>query len=231
MKTSERAAFFSAYPVAKPQLFLLFLIFGILLALSGFTHAQAVKPASPASRASIAAPAKPITTKPSWSDLTPMQQTALEPLAASWPTLSEAQKRKWLEISKNYPTLPAEGQATIHSRMNEWVALSPAQRAEARLNFAKTKELSKQLTPEEKKAKWQSYQALSAEEKQKLAEKATSRPVGAAPAVKPVSPQKLTAVPPHGGKPVGKITMIEPALALRPAAEAAAGATIAPHQD
>ena len=230
MKTSERAALFSAYPAAKPQLFLLFLIFGILLALSGLTHAQAVKPAPPASGAATAAPLKPITTKPSWSDLTPMQRTALEPLAASWPTLSEAQKRKWLEISKNYPTLPAEGQATIHSRMNEWVALSPAQRAEARLNFAKTKELSKQLTPEEKKAKWQSYQALSAEEKQKLAEKATSRPVGAAPAVKPVSPQKLTAVPPHGGKPVGKITT-EPALALLPAAEAAAGATIAPHQD
>lgn len=127
-----------------------------------------------------------------------MQQQTLKPLAPSWNTLGEPQKRKWLEISKNYHSLPPEGQATMHSRMNEWVALSPQQRAEARLNFAKTKELSKQLTPEEKKAKWQTYQALSLEEKQKLAAKSTTRPVGAAPAVKPVSPQKLAAVPPHG---------------------------------
>ena len=130
-----------------------------------------------------------------------MQQQTLKPLAASWNTISEAQKRKWLEISKSYPSLPAEGQATMHSRMNEWVALSPQQRAEARLNFAKTKELSKQLTPDEKKAKWQTYQALSPEEKQKLAANSTPRPAGAAVAVKPVAPQKLAAVPAHGTKP------------------------------
>ena len=156
-----------------------------------------------------------------------MQQQTLKPLAASWNTISEAQKRKWLEISKSYPSLSPEDQSTMHSRMNEWVALSPQQRAEARLNFAKTKELSKQLTPEEKKAKWQTYQALSAEEKQKLAANATARPVGAALAVKPVAPQKLAAVPPHGTKP--------PANPLNPARDVApgtagisAGATAAP---
>ena len=47
----------------------------------------------------------------------------------------------------------------MHSRMNEWVAMSPQDRAAARLNFAKTKELSKQLTADEKKAKWETYQA------------------------------------------------------------------------
>ena len=133
-----------------------------------------------------------------------MQQQALKPLAVSWNTISEAQKRKWLEISKNYPSLPPLDQTTLHSRMNEWVALSPQQRAEARLNFAKTKELSTQLTPEEKKAKWQTYQALSPEEKTKLAAKAPPRPVGAALAVKPVAPTKLTAVLPPGTKPDAK---------------------------
>ncbi len=155
-----------------------------------------------------------------------MQQQTLKPLAASWNTLSEPQKRKWLEISKNYHSLPPEGQTTMHSRMNEWVALSPQQRAEARLNFAKTKELSKQLTPEEKKAKWQTYQALSPEEKQKLAAKATTRPVGAATAVKPVSPQKLAAVPPHGvkvdAKPLPKMVPSQTAATL-PVADTAAG--------
>lgn len=146
-----------------------------------------------------------------------MQQQTLQPLASNWNTISEAQKRKWLEISKNYHSLPPEGQATMHSRMNEWVALSPQQRAQARLNFAKTKELSKQLTPEEKKAKWQTYQALSPEEKQKLAAKAATRPVGAALAVKPVSPQKMAVGPPHGAKPEPKpASKIAPVATTQP---------------
>lgn len=65
--------------------------------------------------------------------------------------MSEAQKHKWLEISRNYSALSPEGQATLKSRMNDWASLSPQQRAQARLNFGKTKELSRQLTPEEKK--------------------------------------------------------------------------------
>ena len=112
----------------------------------------------------------------------------------------------------------------MHSRMNEWVALSPQQRAEARLNFAKTKELSKQLTPEEKKAKWQTYQALSPEEKQKLAARATSRPAGAATAVKPVAPQKLAAVPPGAGKTSPKIVPSQAAASIPAAASPAPAA-------
>lgn len=138
-----------------------------------------------------------VTGKPLWNELTPMQQQALQPLSGSWGTISEAQKRKWLAVSKNYPALPPDEQATMHSRMNEWVSLSSLQRAEARLNFATTKELSRQLTPEEKLAKWQTYQSLSVDEKQKLAEKANTKPVGAALATRPVAPQKLAPVQPH----------------------------------
>jgi hypothetical protein len=127
--------------------------------------------------------------------LTALQQQALKPLAATWNSISQPQKRKWLEISKNYPALPPAGQATMHSRMNEWVAMSPQDRAAARLNFAKTTELSKQLTPDEKKAKWETYQALSPEEKAKLAAKGSPKPTGAATAVKPVPTQKLAMTP------------------------------------
>lgn len=133
--------------------------------------------------------------KPTWADITPKQRQSLKPLMGTWETMSEGQKRKWLEISKNYPALSLADQATMHSRMNEWVALSPQERAQARLNFATTKELSKQLSAEEKKAKWQSYQALSLDEKQKLAAKGTPKPTGAATAVKPVAPQKLAVTP------------------------------------
>ena len=156
----------------------------------------------PAPAASKALPGKPsvtVTPGPKWTDLKPDQQLALQPLASGWNSISEAQKRKWLQISKNYPTLPPADQATMHSRMNEWVTLSAQQRAQARLNFAKTKELSKQLTPEERKARWESYQALSPEEKKQLAAKGVTKPAGAATAVKPVAPQKLSALPKSSG--------------------------------
>lgn len=190
------------------------LLITALLVMPCVGFSQTAKPAVAASAAASPTPAKltpasavkSATSRPAWVELTPMQQQSLKPLAPSWDTnISEAQKRKWLEISKNYASLPPDGQATMHSRMSEWIALSSEQRAQARLNFAKTKELSKQLTPEEKKAKWQTYQALSPEEKQKLAAKASPKPAGAATAVKPVSPQKLAAIPPNpNGKPATK---------------------------
>lgn len=185
---------------------------------------QPARPAVPSSAAAATKPAlsasRPLASRPLWTDLTPMQQQTLQPLAGSWANMSEAQKRKWLKISRSYPSLPPEGQATMHSRMNEWVALSPQQRAEARLNFAKTTELARQLTPEEKKAKWLSYQALSPEEKQSLAAKAARKPAGAAPVVKPPLRQKLAAVPLPSGQapPVSpKPAASPPAPAFRPA--------------
>ena len=48
--------------------------------------------------------------------------------------------------------------------MTEWAALSPQQRAQARLNFAEIK----RLPADERKAKWEAYQALQPEEKRKL---------------------------------------------------------------
>ncbi|CAN7305138.1 DUF3106 domain-containing protein [Polaromonas sp. LjRoot131] len=215
------------------------LVAATLLTLPALSFAQPAKPATAAStpgatKPAASAPAKAAVSRPTWAELSPMQRQALAPLASSWNTnISEPQKRKWLEISKNYPSLPPEGQANLHSRMNEWVTLSPQQRAQARLNFAKTKELSKQLTPEEKKAKWESYQALSPEEKQKLAAKASPKPAGAATAVKPVAPQKLAPVPPHpvkaSSKAAPKITASIPAAAA-PAALPASGPSATPQR-
>jgi hypothetical protein len=74
--------------------------------------------------------------------------------------------------------------------MTEWAALTPQQRTRARLNFGTTKRLS----ADEKRAKWEAYQALPAEEKRKLAASAAKPPVTAA-AVKPVPQDKLAKVP------------------------------------
>lgn len=160
----------------------------------------------------VSAPARPAKTviaqaafsSPIWTELSPVEREILKPLASTWNTLSQTHKRKWLQMTKSYPALSTEEQVKMQGRMKAWVALSPQQRAQARLNFAKTKELSKELTAEEKQAKWQAYQALSAEEKRKLAAKAPPRPAGAAPAAKPVAAQKLATVPSRADKPKAK---------------------------
>lgn len=132
-----------------------------------------------------------IASRPAWKELTTAQQMSLQPLAANWNTLGDAQKRKWIALAVNYPNLAPGEQAKLHSRMTEWVSLSQQQRAQARLNFAQ----SKQLAPPDKTATWRAYQALSPEDKKKLALSATPKPAGAAAAAKPVPPEKLTAVP------------------------------------
>ena len=137
-------------------------------------------------------PAPSLPGRPLWSDLSESQQQALSPLAQLWPTMTEPHKRKWLAVSQNFAQLSADEQSTVQSRMREWAALSPQQRAAARLNYAD----AKPLLQDDKKAKWEAYQALSPEAKQKLAAQQPIQPVlGAAPATKPVSPAKLATPP------------------------------------
>jgi hypothetical protein len=61
-------------------------------------------------------------------------------------------QRKWLAVSSKTIRRCRQQIKQLHSRTNEWVTMSPQDRVMARLNSAKTKELSKQLTPDEKKA-------------------------------------------------------------------------------
>lgn len=129
--------------------------------------------------------------RPLWMDLSESQQQALAPLAQLWPTMTEPHKRKWLAVSQNFAQLSTDEQSTVQGRMREWAALSPQQRALARLNYAD----AQQLLQEDKKAKWEAYQALSPEAKQKLATQQGKVPMGAAPAVKPVPAAKLVMPP------------------------------------
>ena len=174
-----------------------------VLAGPGLSHAQqaaaganaiAAGPAKAASGAARPASTRARTnTSPTWAELTPEQQQALAPLSATWPTISETQKRKWLVVSRRFGKLLPEEQAKLHSRMTEWATLSPQQRTQARLNFATTRKLSS----DDKKAKWEAYQALPPEEKRKLAASAPKPPATAA-AVKPVPAQKLLSLPKTG---------------------------------
>ncbi len=154
-----------------------------------------------------------VVSKPEWRDVPPAQQRALQPLAAIWNPLSEIHKRKWLAISANFEKLPAAEQNKLQERMREWVQLSPAQRNQARLNFAETK----QLSPSEKQAKWEAYQALSTEEKEKLAGRAVRPRTGVATPIKPVPKQKLVNATIEPSKsPAAKASAPPAAIAVKP---------------
>ncbi len=169
-----------------------------------------------------------ISLKPYWQDLTPTQQQALTPLSQLWPTMTQPHKRKWLAISQNFSQLSNEEKFIVQGRMREWAALSPQQRTLARLNFADVK----QLPQDEKRTKWEAYQALSPEAKQKLATQQPAPTLGAAPAVKPVSSNKLAAPPisSSGNKPLPRIDSQQaaPTTLLPPLLPSTAAATLNP---
>lgn len=154
---------------------------------------------SGAAAQTVVAPTPPLTPKSApvalvgvtWQSLSTRQKSSLAPLEKSWNSLSDGQRRKWLTIAESYPGMGVPEQEKMHSRMVEWAGLSPKDREAARLNFAQAKTIAKS----DRAANWEAYQALSPEVRAKLADEAKAKPVGAAVAVKPVAPEKLTAVP------------------------------------
>ena len=75
----------------------------------------------------------------------------------------------------------------MQTRMTEWVALSPMQRNQARLNFNTVQSVSK----DERKSRWDEYQTLSEEEKRKLSAGVLTTSKTAAPTSKPSSSVRL----------------------------------------
>lgn len=160
------------------------------LSLAGSTWvcAQSVKPGTPAtiSQAPLVEPSKV-----PWYKLTSVQKEALMPLESRWDALAQAHQSKWLVIAQGFAALNSADQEKLHNRMADWAALSPRDRELARLNFAE----SKKTPTTDRAAKWEQYQALSPEEKQRLAKQAMNKPASAATATKPATPNQLAIVP------------------------------------
>lgn len=197
----------------------------LVLAMGGWAALACAQGPSVAATASSPSATKP-PSKPLWRDLGAKQQQALLPLAAHWDSLNEAHKRKWLAFSRNYAQLSPADKTTLHSRMTEWAALSPQQRAQARFNFAEVK----QVPADERKAKWEAYQALTPEARRQLAERAAPRPPGAAATIRPVPAQKLAPVLSGGtkGQHTARIELTPPPPPAPSAAERPAQPMIAP---
>ena len=166
----------------SPRLSGLLLACSVLSALLGLPAlAQNAPPAASAAHSASAQPHS------RWSRLSASQQAALAPLAEQWGLISETQRSKWLTIARHFDQLSPAEQHVMQARMKEWVKLSPVQRNQARLNFNTLQGVSK----DEKKTRWDEYQALSEADKRKLSAGVLSPARTAAPSPKPTASDRL----------------------------------------
>lgn len=182
----------------------------------------AALPLTPASApASAAAASRTGEDGPRWNELSAAQKIALTPLERGWSSLNAPQKRKWIDIAARLPHLSPEARTRLQTRMVEWAAMTPLQRTQTRLQFKE----AEQLAPKERRAQWEAYQALSADQKRQLAGRntvaaaAASAPRAAERSARAEAPQQKSNIVPN------------PSLAARPKAvspvvvQAAPGAT------
>jgi hypothetical protein len=132
--------------------------------------APTAAPATPVAPAAVPVPNKP-EVKPSWMELTPLQQQVLGPLATQWSQLDANHKAKWIAISNKYPGMTPDQQKRLQENITQWAKLTPEQHRLARESYAK----AKKLNPEQKNAQWQQYQQLPEDQKQKLAADAAAK--------------------------------------------------------
>ncbi|MEQ1804356.1 MAG: DUF3106 domain-containing protein [Burkholderiaceae bacterium] len=117
---------------------------------------------------------KPAEAGPRWQELNPAQRQALKPLEREWQAIDAERKKKWLAIAAKYPSMQPQEQARVQERMGDWAKLSPVERGTTRQQF----EAAKRVSPQDRPAQWEAYQALPPEQKRKLADQAAapSRP-------------------------------------------------------
>ncbi|WP_418315245.1 DUF3106 domain-containing protein [Piscinibacter sakaiensis] len=103
-----------------------------------------------------------------WSSLSPAARKLLAPLEGDWPQMSSQQKLKWVEMAHRLPTMSAEQQQRIQSRMADWARMSPAERGQARLRFLQ----AQRTGTEDREKSWDDYQALPTDQKKQFAARA-----------------------------------------------------------
>jgi hypothetical protein len=200
------------------------LLAALPFAISGASLAQAPAASRPAS-----APVRKVDAAgPAWSALTAAQRQALAPLERDWPTIDDAGKAKWLDVSSRFARMPPDEQKRVQARMAEWARLTPAERGRARWSYLETQQLSR----EQKQQRWDAYQALPDEERKALAARARpasqasgastpaaakpSAPTASKPLVNPVAPTIVQAKP---GATTTLMTKSAPSTAPPPAGQ------------
>lgn len=205
----------------------------LLLSAVGLSaFAQAMDAASAPEAVSAAAPvakprplAKPVAPAPlsappaTWAGLTPKQQALLAPLERDWADIADAQRSKWLSATPTLATMSGEEIKRVHDRIRDWTRLSPNERLNARIGF----QVARQLTAEQRQARWEAYQALPQEERQALADKALAR--RQAQAAAPVRAPKALAAQPKSNIVPAAPKLVAPKLVAGSLVQAKPGAT------
>jgi hypothetical protein len=106
-----------------------------------------------------------------WGTLNPSQREALGPLRDDWSRLSPDQQQKWLAIANRFQGLPPAERERLQRRMDNWVQLSPGERDRARQNYQE----SRRYDGDDRRARWEAYQALPPEQRRELARDADDR--------------------------------------------------------
>ncbi|RQP23634.1 DUF3106 domain-containing protein [Piscinibacter terrae] len=101
---------------------------------------------------------------PKWSELSASQRNSLKPLEKDWAGIDADRKEKWLEIAQRIPSMKPTERERVQARMTEWARLSPNERGQARVGFQQ----AKQVSPRDRQAQWEAYQALPPEQKKQL---------------------------------------------------------------
>lgn len=115
-----------------------------------------------------------------WQDMSAAQRVALKPLERDWSGIAADRKQKWLEVAARFPAMSPAERERVQVRMAEWAKMSPINRGQARLNYQQ----AKQVPVEDRQARWETYQALSPEQKHELAARAASKGASNVPARK-----------------------------------------------
>jgi len=183
------------------------LTLALLFALGLGRLAHAVGPATPVPRS---APVPAAEQGVRWQDLKPDQKAVLKPLERDWSGIDLPRKQKWLELSARFPRMSADEQSRVQARMAEWAKMTPQQRGQARLNYQD----AKQVPAKDRKDRWESYQALSPEQKRQLAARA-ARPVAPASASAFAEAARKPAAPVVREAPLAKSNLVpNPAFAV-----------------
>jgi len=130
--------------------------------------------------------------KPLWNDLSSAQQVALAPLEPEWNQMEGPRKRKWIEMSARFASMPASEQQRVHERMRQWMKLTPEQRELARENYSRTSRLA---GGGDKAADWENYKQLSADQKRKLANSPAATRHKSIPVALPEAPMLVGPTP------------------------------------
>lgn len=135
-------------------------------------RAQTQAPATPQAHANLGTapaprlerverPKRPAEPQLNWSQLSPSERQALQPLETQWSSIDGAQQRKWRIIAHRYQRASPVEQARMHERMQAWVLLTPEQRRVARENY----EAMRRVAPATRAQRWSSYEQLPPEQR------------------------------------------------------------------